>query len=247
MAARRSGGGASSSEHSSDVLAEAQKLVLSLTAEVKKLREERRNLNNTVDSLTTNCTQLRQEVEQQRQTAAAEAALAQTEVSTIQQLNAALEEKAEKLQLLVQLNSLKRQAAEEGLVSLHSSQQQHAREAAATLKGLQRKHVKRASAVGALKEEKATLLKYAAALEEEVQQQWQLRCDEVRKRQAQEHEMALAMKEISILKVLGVNNPAELLSLAPDASTREKYLVLKAELQRASEFLRSAVGAFKDK
>ena len=96
---------AGSSEHSSDVLAEAQKLILSLTAEVKKLRDEKRALNTTVDSLTTNCVQQREDAEQRRQAAAAEVALAQTEVSTIQQLNAALEEKCQKLQLLVQVSA----------------------------------------------------------------------------------------------------------------------------------------------
>ena len=233
--------------HSSEVLADAQKLVLSLTAEVKRLREDKKALHHTVDSLTTNCMTLQEEAEQQRLATAAQLELARTEVDTMHQLNATLEEKCEKMQLLAQLHGLKRQAAEEGLLALHASHKQHARDAAATLKGLQKKHVARAAALGALKTEKEGHVKYIAALELEVQQQWQLRCEEVQRRQAQEAETALALKEISILKVLGVNNPQELLSLAPDASSREKYLVLKAELQRASEFLSNAVGAFKDK
>ncbi len=84
------------------IVASAQRLVENLTAEIKRLRDDKKILKLRVDDITSECTQLRETIESQEKAAIMHASVSEAQLMIQTQLSARLEQRCEKLSVRIQ-------------------------------------------------------------------------------------------------------------------------------------------------
>ena len=228
--------------HIDAVVSDAQNMVASLTKSVKKLREEKKTLKASFDSIVEENILLKQQLADARRNAREESEDLNLQVAHAASLNSKLQERCDKLELLVKLGELKRQEQlqETNLMQKeHLMEQQRMGKLESIFQAEKRSLLAKTEAIRA---DNDKLRQYCSELEKEALHQWEQRCDVIKSISTLQTDHDLLKKEVSILKVLGVSQAHSkgMRSLAPLTTDKERFLLLKHELKQAADFLRHA-------
>ena len=229
--------------HQQQQAAEAQEVLEKLTMTIKRLRDERKVLKQSLDSSVQETVQMRKQTQSQFLQWQKEKEVLEDQVANMNALNTKMMERCDKLELLYKLCNLKRHETAEDMKDTIVAWNADKKKMKDIETAVQLKEEKLIAKENKLLVENKRLHEYINKLETEVQTQYNLRVDEVEKMRDLHSEYKLAHKEISILKILGLNSPADAakaFSLSPNATNQEKFIVMKHELQQATEFLRHA-------
>jgi predicted nuclease with TOPRIM domain len=232
----------SGATHIDTVVSDAQHMVANLTSSVKSLREEKKVLKTSLDRCVEENIQVRQKLADVEHRVQQEADDFNLQIAHAAALNTKLQERCDKLELLVKLGDLKRQElAQEASASAKErrADQQRVEKLQATIRAEKDALVARTNAVQA---DNTKLRNYCSELEKESLHQWEQRCGVIEDLTSLQADYDLLKKEVAILKVLGVSaaHSKGVRSLAPMTTDKERFLLLKHELSQAAEFLRHA-------
>lgn len=209
---------------SSAVLADAQRLVLSLTAEVRKLKEEKKILRANVDSITKENLVLSKDLRLAKDVQQCESQHFEEQIAGLNMLQTKLGDRCDKFQLLLKLASIKTAGAEQERDQLLHNLQEEMDKVEKLEQQLRSVELESDTTVAykqALQKETERGQKqtsYITALETALNAQYTARVGEAQQRHKAELELHILREELQVVKALGLG-----LGVTPQTQTTHVY------------------------
>ncbi len=185
------------------VLSDAQQLVTSLTAEVRKLREERRQLRLSIDSVTNEAIGYRAALINAQEVARVETLRWEEQIANLNLLQTKEGDRGDRLQLLLRLAGLQRIQVEQDRDRLQrelDAERQRGKERERAMKEHTAFAQARVEEAERLEKKQA---KYIQTLEGECKAQWEARVVEAQQRHRAEEELQQLWADVRVLQALG--------------------------------------------
>jgi hypothetical protein len=185
------------------VLSDAQQLVTSLTAEIRKLREERRQLRLSIDSVTDEALGFRAALQDAQEVARVETLRWEEQLANLNLLQTKEGDRGDRLQLLLRLTGLQRIQVEQDRDRLQrelDAERQRCKEQELSMK---RQAILAQSRVEEAERLEKRQAKYIQTLESECRAQWDARVVEAQQRHRAEEELQQLWADVRVLQALG--------------------------------------------
>ncbi len=211
-------------------LSEAGELVTELSDEVKQLRNENTMLKLSVHSISEENTILNETIKKLERRLSTEKRGAQDDIDYLKSSIEGLQEKSDRSEHLIKVSHSKYQELKqehEDMISGYKKEIRGEVEVIDTLVKSKEILIVEKKIIADLNDK---MCKYATSLEKECKEQYARRCEEQIKRQDLEQHNALLVKEIAVLKVLGLSYTPSYRSIK-SMTDDEKIDLLKYEIE----------------
>jgi len=224
---------------------ETGKLVVKLTNEVHRLRNERNALQSSIDSITAENLGLKKALKEKEEESSSEVALRESKLVDLRTLAEKLAEKCEKYKIICDLHVMERRDQEQTIQQLREEIEKKTEQTIVESNRIENKVAEVVKERDSAVAHSAKLKKYIMSLETEIKSAHARSVEDTAKLNASYEQIAILKEEISMQKLLtysvGKADTDRLADTHGLISSREKFEEMKEDLKRATTFLRSTM------